>query len=181
MTVLATWAPEDAVLGAVAPLALAAAAGTCLVVHLDDLGAGEGEATLAELVADGPRGSHLVPDRRGVAVIRNGGIAAGEALDVVAALASGWPAVVLARRTGPDRPQGRGLVPVVVEGVTAGGQVRGPRVVQRVRRRRIDAEPGVVLLPAVSRASIEAMLAGRFPGPTRWMRRWRQVWGMRWV
>ena len=38
MPALAIWSPEDGVLGAVAPLGLAAAAGTALVVDLDPRG-----------------------------------------------------------------------------------------------------------------------------------------------
>jgi hypothetical protein len=63
---LAVWSPEDGILGAVAPLALAAAAGTALVVDLDPGGPRyPGAATLAGLVADGPRRSDLEPDAKG--------------------------------------------------------------------------------------------------------------------
>ena len=52
MPALAIWSPDDGVLGAVAPLALAAAAGTALVVDLDPGGPRyPGEATLGALVA----------------------------------------------------------------------------------------------------------------------------------
>jgi len=73
MPAIAIWSPEDEVLGAVAPLALAAAAGTALVVDLDPEGDRyPGEATLASLVAEGPTQEDLTPSQRGVAVVGNG-------------------------------------------------------------------------------------------------------------
>ena len=181
MAVLATWAPEDAVLGAVAPLALAAAAGTCLVIHLDDTRGVRGDLTLAGLVSGGPRAADLSPRRRGVAVLANGGVGHDEAREVIDALAGGWPAVVLACPAAPSRPDLTGLVPVMLDSTPGGAAPRGPRVVQRVRRRRTPSDPGVVTLPRVSRATIDGLLDGRLPGPTRWMRAWRAVWGKRWV
>ncbi|MEE8489046.1 MAG: hypothetical protein V3S43_01840, partial [Acidimicrobiia bacterium] len=75
MPALAIWSPEDGVLGAVAPLGLAAASGTALVVDLDPNGPNyPGASSLAALVADGPRRSDLQPVRKGVAVLANGGI-----------------------------------------------------------------------------------------------------------
>ena len=69
MPALSIWSPEDGVLGAVAPLGLAAAAGTALVVDLDPGGPRyPGPATLADLVADGPRRGDLSPSRRGVSI-----------------------------------------------------------------------------------------------------------------
>ncbi len=66
---------HDAVLDAVAPIVLASAHDTALVV---DLGEGlivyPGEHTLAALVNDGPRLVDLTPDRKGVAVLPNGGV-----------------------------------------------------------------------------------------------------------
>lgn len=190
MAVLATWAPEDAVLGAVAPLALAAARPTCLVI---DLGAGlpgSSEVTVADLAAFGPRRSDLTPPRRGVAILAAGaGDAAGDAGDVdtrlvIEPLVAAWPDVVLACRGGPERPDHAGVVPVVLYRPGA-PTVRGPRVVQTLRRRfrrnRMGSGPGVVELPPAARGVIDELLAGRLPGPSRWMRTWRTVWGMRWV
>ena len=112
MAVLGTWCPDDAVLGTVAPLALAASAGTALVIDLDPASVDYRAAgTLAALVRDGPTGRHLRPERRGVAVLGNGGVTAEEAADVIAALAAGWPRVVL-RHERRSRPTGPGVVPV---------------------------------------------------------------------
>ncbi len=137
--------------------------------------------TLARLVADEPRASDLTPRRRGVAVLANGGVVLDEAREVIGALVEGWPAVVLACPTGPERPRVDALVPVVLDAPATGPVIRGPRVVQRLRRRRTVAGPGVVLLPPVARATLDVLLDGRFPGPTRWMRSWSEVWRAGWV
>src|SRR4030066_639874 len=53
MPALAIWTPEDGVLGALAPLGLAASAGTALVIDLDPLGPRyPGEPSLADLVRE---------------------------------------------------------------------------------------------------------------------------------
>ena len=84
MTALAVWTAFDGLLSATAPLGLAAAAGTALVVDLDPDGpAYPGRASLADLVADGPRRADLVPSRDGVAVLRNGGVEATAAREVI--------------------------------------------------------------------------------------------------
>ena len=86
MPALALWTPEDGLLGALAPLGLALAAGTALVVDLDPLGPHyPGTTSLADLVAEGPRQADLKPAHRGVAVLRNGGVAPAAAAEVVAA------------------------------------------------------------------------------------------------
>lgn len=183
MAVLATWAPEDAILAAVAPLALAAAAGTCLVVDLDMSGPRyPGTTSLAAMVADGPRAVDLSPARRGVAVLANGGVPADAAAGVVDALIDGWPNVVLRLPPTPTRPSRAGVVPVVLEpSGFVGPKVSGARVVQPtgVGRRRQRA-PGVVRLPVVRRSTVSALLSGRVPGSSRWLRGWRQVWTLSW-
>ena len=56
MPALAIWTPEDGVLGALAPLGLAIAGGTALMVDLDPLGPRyPGTRSLADLVSEGPR------------------------------------------------------------------------------------------------------------------------------
>lgn len=179
MSVLRTWAPGDGVLGAVAPLALAVAAGHALVIDLDPEGpAYPGSGSLARLVVDGPRASDLAPTRPGVAVLRNGGIGATEAGEVIKALIDGWPRVVL-RLPSHDRPDVAGVVPVMA--LVPGGllPVEGPAVCQRGPW-RVEAPPGTVVLPRPRASTIRALLEGRRPGRSRWLRAWRPVWGMRW-
>lgn len=180
MPALAIWSPEDAVLGAVAPLALAAAAGTALVVDLDPQGPTyPGSGSLADLVRDQPRRDDLRPPRTGIAVLRNGGIQPDEAEEVLHALAGSWPAVVF--RLPFDHAGGDGAVPIIP--LVPGSLLRrapGPAVYQRAAWRTERPGPGVVL-PPPGRATLSALLAGRAPIPRdRWVRAWSKVWSHPW-
>ena len=169
-------------LGAVAPLGLAMAAGTALVVDLDPDGpAYPGDRSLAALVAEGPRRSELAPGRAGVAVLRNGGVAGEEAADVVAALVAGWPQVVVrlpARPAPADAP-----APVVpVRPLLPGGlwTTPGPAVHQRAGWPVAPDGPGPVL-PIPRPRTWQALLGGLRPPPDRWLRAWREVWSFPWT
>ncbi len=183
MPALAIWTPEDGVLGAVAPLGLAAAAGgASLVVDLDPAGpAYPGSSSLADLVADGPRRADLVPERSGLAVLRNGGVAPEAAAAVVAALAGSWPSLVL-RLPACPRPQSppaplvpvRPLLPADVfpwDGT--------PAVYQRTGWRVPAPGPGPVL-PRPRAGAWATLLAGSIPAADRWVAAWREVWGQPW-
>ncbi len=178
MAVLCTWSPDDRLLAAVAPLALAIAAGTALVVDLDaESIVHAGGATLAELVAHGPRAVDLRPSRRGVAVLGNGGVGPEEAADVIEALVAGWPHVVF-RLPGGERPQRPGVVPVFP--LTPLTVDRGPAVYQRgpwPAPRRLEG----VMLPRPRASTIRALLQGSRPAPSRWLRAWKHVWGGVWA
>ena len=181
MPALAIWSPEDEVLGAVAPLALGAAAGTALIVDLDPDGPQyPGEVSLASLVADGPAKADLSPHRHGVAVMRNGGIDPQEAEGVRHALVDGWPAVVL--RLPAVHIADGSAVPVLP--LVPGALLRrpsGPAVYQRSAW-RVQPPPNAVVLPRPSSGTIGRLLAGRAPYPgDRWIRAWRQVWRNTWV
>jgi hypothetical protein len=180
MVVLATWAPDDAVLAAVAPLALAMAAGTALVVDLDPEGpAYPGGGSLAALVRDGPRRVDLAPARRGVAVLANGGIGAAESAEVVAALVAGWPAVVLRLPAG-EPAMSHPVVPVrVLAPAVVASRPGGPAVYQQGPWRMALPGPGV-LLPRPGPGVVRALLAGDRPPVGRWLRAWRQVWERPW-
>ncbi len=184
MPALAIWTPEDGVLGAVAPLGLAAARKEpVLVVDLDPDGPlYPGDNTLAGLVADGPRRADLVPDREGMAVLRNGGVGAGDAGEVLAALIAAWPAVVLRLPPRP-RPVGapapvvpvRPLLPAAVfpwDGSAA--------VYQRTGWRLPAPGPGPQL-PAPRAGTWAALLAGARPLPDRWLAAWLGVWRYPWA
>ena len=181
MPALAIWSPEDEVLGAVAPLALGTAAGTALVVDLDPAGPRyPGDVTLASLVEDGPTKADLSPQRRGVAVVRNGGIEPQDAEDVLRALVDGWPAVVF--RLPADHLADGSAVPVLplVPGPLL-RRVSGPAVYQRSAW-RVQVPEGGVVLPRPGSGTVGTLLAGRAPHPgDRWIRAWRRVWGSAWV
>jgi hypothetical protein len=176
MPALAIWSPEDAVLGAVAPLGLAAAAGTALVVDLDPHGPRyPGSGSLAALVADGPRRSDLSPDRRGVAVLANGGIDREDARAVIDALVDGWPAVVI--RLPGDYAGGAGAVPVVplVPGDLL--SVYGSDAVFQQAGWRVPSPDAAIVLPRPRRSTISMLLTGMSPPPAdRWVGAWRELW-----
>ncbi|MDJ0924556.1 MAG: hypothetical protein QNJ77_08345 [Acidimicrobiia bacterium] len=169
------------VLGTVAPLALGAAAGTALVVDLDENGPPyPGEGSLASLVEDGPRLAELRPARRGVAVLRNGGVGYETAAEVVAALAAGWPNVVL--RGAPGIAQEDFPVVPVVPLLPGGMTAVSPRaaVYQQVGWNEKAPGPAVVL-PTPSRRVVAALLTGTVPMRNRWIAAWRRVWELPWV
>jgi len=181
MPALAIWSPEDEVLGAVAPLALGAAAGTALVVDLDPDGPQyPGDVSLASLVDDGPTRADLSPQRRGVAVVRNGGVDPQDAEVVLHALVDGWPAVVF--RLPASHSADGSAIPVLP--LVPGSLLRrfaGPAVYQRSAW-RIEVPPNAVVLPRPRSGTITALLSGRAPLPgDRWIRAWRRVWVNTWV
>lgn len=179
---LAVWTPEDGLLGALAPLGLALAAGNALVVDLDPLGPRyPGNRSLADLVEDGVTRDDLI-SRRGVAVLRNGGIAPSEAWRVVEALVSHHPRVVLRL---PPRPAPNGLsmpvVPVRLH-IPVGlfGPHEGPAVFQATPS--FARLPGIgVRLPVPGAGTVQALLDGRRPGQRdRWIKAWRSAWSLPW-
>lgn len=180
MPVLSIRSPEDAVLGAVAPIALAAAAGTALVVDLDRHGpAYPGELSLAQLAEQGPRRTDLSPRRPGIALMRNGDISAEESAEVLDALIAGWPAVVF--RLAPGTVTERVVTVVPLAGRTV---LRTPsgRVVYQRSGWRERAPEGATVLPRPSRATVRRLLSGvnALPGD-RWVRSWRSLWRPPWV
>jgi len=181
MATLATVCESDGVLGIVAPLALAAAANTALVVDLDRNGPRyPGSGSLAELVKDGPRRADLRPSRRGVAVLRNGDIAAADAAEVIAALIAGWPNVVL-RLPSAATEVSVPFVPVVP--LLPGGMTKRchrPAAYQQIGWHEHAPGPELVI-PTPSRNTVRAFLEGRMPTASRWVRAWRQVWETSWA
>lgn len=181
MPALCVWAPEDGVLGAVAPVALAAAAGTALVVDLDPHGPRyPGSLSLAELVDRGPRRDELTAARTGVAVLRNGGVEPEEASRVLEALADGWPHLVL--RVPPRPVPGRLPAPLVPVRPLLPGCLRpdGETAVwQRTGYPVRPPGPGPVL-PVPRPAVLGSLLEGRLPVPDGWVRAWSGVWRWPW-
>ncbi len=180
MPALAVWTSADGLLSTIAPLGLAAAAGTALVVDLDVTGPRyPSEGSLAALVREGPRRSDLEPARRGLAVLRNGGIPAPDAEDTVRALLNGWPAVVL-RLQRRQQPAPVPVVPVhpLFPGALAPRE-EGRAVYQRTGFAAFPPGPGPVL-PVPRPATVRGLLAGVISPLDRWVRAWRRVWSMPW-
>lgn len=179
MPALAVKCEADGVLGAIAPLALAASVGTALVVDLDPTGLHyPSSGSLAELVSEGPRRSDLVPAKKGVGVLRNGGVALEQAWDVVEALIAGWPHVVLRSRNRVALCPTVPVVPLLPGGLV--GQANHRAVYQQMGWREKPPGPGPVL-PTPARATVSALCEGRLPLASSWVRAWRQVWGMPWA
>ncbi|MDH3469842.1 MAG: hypothetical protein OEM94_00840 [Acidimicrobiia bacterium] len=182
MPALALRSPEDALLGAVGPLGLAAAApGPALVVDLDPNGPSlPGDGSLAALVAEGPRRADLEPhNRRGFACLRNGGIVSEDSAEVVEALVGGWPFVVM--RVGPSQPST--ISPVELRLLVPGGLFShddNPAIYQDGGWRVAAPGPGPVL-PKPRTITLAALLDGVTPPPDRWIRAWRKVWSLPWV
>ena len=178
LAALATWAPEDGTLGAIAPLALACAAGTALVIDLDPHGPRYPGRSLAEIVGDGPTRRELEPQRRGVALLPNGGIDPAEASTVVEALIAGWPDVVLRLPANDHDALGIPTVVVVPLSPLVVPPTR-PAVYQRSLWRMDPPGPGIVL-PRPAAATVRALARGGEPGPSRWIRSWARVWELPW-
>ncbi len=184
--VIACWTAGDSLLGTLAPLGLAAAAPTALMVDLDPAGPAYPSAgSLAALAADGPRRSDLVPNRRGMAVLRNGAIGLADALPVVEALAAGWPALVL-RLGGSEQPPpevgpGWPVLPVVpLLPMTFRPHTSGPHVGQSTGLSNEVSADAVFVLPPPGRRTVGALMQGKRPRPSRWIRRWRAAWVESW-
>ncbi|MEX0825447.1 MAG: hypothetical protein WD184_01625 [Acidimicrobiia bacterium] len=179
---LAVWTPEDGLLGALAPLGLALAADDAVVVDLDPLGPQyPGDRSLADLVRDGVRKDDLTP-RRGIGVLRNGGVAPLQARPVVEALLAHLPRLVLRL---PPRPVPAGLpMPVVPVRLLLPGSLfapqEGPAVFQATPS--FARLPGVgVRLPVPQPATVRLLLEGRRPpAKDRWVRAWRSAWSLPW-
>jgi len=182
---LATWTPEDGLLGALAPLGLALASGRpTVVIDLDPRGPEyPGPGSLAELVADDPRRSDLEARRSGIAVVRNGGVDQGAATPVVRAMIDGWPAVVLRLppRPAPEDPPCP-VVPVrLLIPLRWYRPVPGPAVYQATPIPE-RPPPGAIRLPVPGHSTVAALLRGRAPvAGDRWVRAWRQVWERSWA
>ncbi len=176
MPVIATWSPVDAALDVLAPLGLAAADGTCLVVDLDPHGPRfPGPHTLADLVRRGPTAAELKPIQRGTAVLANGGVEPAQATAVLAALGAEWPAVVLRCPPRGPRPEGAiAFAPLLPEPFSIA--LTDPLVYQRTAMSP-RTDPGGMVLPMPSRSTIASLLALRAPlRRDRWLNRLRTVW-----
>lgn len=174
----------DPVLHALAPLGLAAARKTALVVDLDDEAPSyPGSTSLAELVVAQPKLSDLRPLRPGVAVLPNGSVHPREAAEVIEALVAGWPAVVLRFGAAQDLPPALLEVPVVPVAPLLPGflhpPLTGTAVYQSVHSGPPPRLRGVVL-PPLGRSQIQGMLTRRGLPPQRWVRAWEGVWEVSW-
>ena len=176
-TVLAVRSP-DPVLSLVGAVGLVATVGTGLVVDLLT-DRPTGKRTLRDLVSDGPSLAELSPSRRGVALLRGGGVDEQAALDVIDRLAQRWPAVAL-RVAGPGLPLP--IVPVVP--LYPPGLLPSPAethcVWQPVGTGSDPPGPGPVL-PRLRPSTLRRLLSLQMPRRSRWVAAWAPVWEMPWA
>jgi hypothetical protein len=175
-SVLGVRCDSDLLLHHLAGIGLAACRGTALLVDLDPTApAYPGRLTIADLVRDGLRRSDLAPAKEGVAVLGNGGADAEAAVELVAALSEGWPAVVVRAGTSPLPIP---VVPVSPVFPAEWEQPTSPMVRQQIlpSRRRADQ----LMLPPLRRSQVRAMLAGRVRPSWRWVAAWTPVWETTW-
>lgn len=168
----------DELLAAIAPLGLALSAGTALVVDLDlDGPPYPTERSVADLVEEGPTRAELNPERSGVAILRNGGVGPAAALEVIETLEGSWPMIVA--RVGTE-PFPFPVIPVrpLWPGFLAPSGDRAS-VWQLVSGGSDAPGPGPVL-PPPGRRVVTALLSGRRPLRSRWVRAWRRVWELPW-
>lgn len=163
----------DPVLHRIAPLGLAASAGTCLVIDLDPGAAPLPGPSLTDLMREGATLDHVRAARAGVGVISNGGVTESEVADLLAGLTAGWPAVVL------RVPFGEPSVPVLPLDPPELRPERAFRAVWQSAVRGSRA-PGMVL-PPLRRAAVRALCRGVVEPRARWVRAWAEVWGPEWT
>ncbi len=175
--ILGVWSP-DPVLSVIAPIGLAVAAGTALIV---DLGAPARQSgrTLADLHRDGPTLSELSPGRSGVAFIPGGALDRGLALELVEQLAAHWPAIVVRAPVGDTALATVPVVPLF-PGMFNLFTVPAHAVWQPVGAGREPPGPGPVL-PGLRARAVRLMLSGRLPRRSRWIAAWRPIWEMPWA
>lgn len=176
MAVLSISTTEDGLLSALAPIGLGAATTTALVVDCDPSGpAYPGKLSLAEMVDRGPTRADLSPPRSGVSVLRNGGIELLDAIEVLQAMADGWPSLVLRLPT----PAPEIAWPVVRCAPLLPGAFFGvpdPPAVYQSCGWRVKPPDGGLVLPKPSRTTVGSLLDGTVPLRSRWVAAWRSVW-----
>ena len=164
---------SDPILHHIAPLGLAASAGRCLVVDLDESAPGYSSHTLRDLVTDGLRAVDL-ERAPGVAVLGNGGIGFSEAASTLDRLVEVWGRVVVRDGGAPHPFRVLHVEPLLPDPL-------GPQradVVQATERGQVVA--GTPLLPPLRRHQLRSIIQGTIEPRWRWVRAWRTVWSRPW-
>lgn len=176
--ILGVWSP-DPILSLVGPIGLAVSVGTALIVDLTATTRQPSQRTLADLIADGPILSELSPGRPGVAFLSGGAADPVAATELIEALATHWPAIVVRV---PEGATSFATVPVVplFPGRLAPISVPAHGVWQPVGGGADPPGPGPVL-PRLRPGTVRRMLAGQIPRRSRWIDAWRPVWEMPWA
>ncbi len=172
-------ASEDPVLRQIAPVGLAAARGTCLIVDADPAARPySGAPRLEEMVDRGLRLSELVPERKGVAIVSARSMPFDDLLDHADALARFWPGIVI--RTGTSRARIPNVPVVALLPPPLDERSDGPAIYQTCRRGAKVPTPGLGL-PPLGRSRIRSLLAGIVEPRWGWVRAFRSAWELPWV
>jgi hypothetical protein len=163
---------DDPMLHHIAPLGLAAAAGRCLVVDLDESAPPYSEHTLRDLVHDGVRAVDLQAGP-GVAVLSNGGISFPDAASTLDRLLEGWGRMVLRDGGAPHPFRVLRVEPLL----PAPFAPDGADILQATERGQASDR---TMLPPLRRRQIRSMLDGTIELRWRWVRAWRPVWSRSW-
>lgn len=174
---LAVAAP-DPVMSMIAPVGLAASAGTALLVDRIARGPSEPGRTLADLMSDGPSLDEISPGRTGVARIPAGPLDGAGTLELANRLVSRWPAIVV--RTGQADWPGPTVPVHVLYGAGLRTWTEGAAVWQSLANGHRPPGPGPVL-PPLAPSTVRHLLRGWMPKQGRWTAAWRQVWEMPWA
>ncbi|HUG31341.1 MAG TPA: hypothetical protein VMM14_00495 [Acidimicrobiia bacterium] len=170
----------DPILSTVAPIGLAAAAGTALVVDLVSTASDDGR-TLADLVTDGPSISELSPGRTGVALLAGGRVDLEDAAELIARLGRHWPALVIRLpQSATELPFPSVPVVPLFPGRLSPVRLPPSGVWQPVGTGADPPGPGPVL-PRLSAGLVNRILSGRLPRRSRWIESWRRVWELPWA
>lgn len=164
---------RDPLLHHIAPLGLAAGAGRCLVVDLDESAPEFTDRTLRDLVDHGIRAVDL-ERREGVAVLGNGGVSFDEAAETIDRLLESWGRVVL-RDGGAMHPfRVLHVEPLLPDPFDPG---RAEILQSTERGQRSFGRP---ILPPLRRHQIRSILGGEIEPRWRWVRAWATVWSRTW-
>ncbi len=168
----------DPVMSVLGPVGLAASSGTALVVDFNDQMGRSSSRSLADLVTEGPRLAELSPGRKGVAILRAGGVGVAEAHPIVERLAVHWPAVVVREPVdgwpGPVVP-----VQLMYPGCLYPTSTE-PSVWQSLGLGARPPGPGPIL-PPLNPAQVRRVLNGSLPTRGRWLTTWERVWELPWA
>ena len=164
---------SDPVLHHIAALGLAAAAGRCLVVDLDESAPRYTNRTLRDLVDNGIRAVHL-ESRPGVAVLGNGGISFADAAGTIDRLLENWGRMVVRDGGTPHPFRTLSVEPLLPDPF----DLERVDVVQATEWGQQSADRPT--LPPLRRHQIRSILGGTIEPRWRWVRAWQTVWSRPW-
>lgn len=160
-----------------APLGLAVSRPPSLVIDLDPIGPSyDSPFTLADLATDGPTAAQLKPERNGTSILPNGGVAIGDAAEIVRALTRTWPNVVLRCDPRSEPPDSAVAILPLLPGPFASR--RGHRSIYQDLGLGVQPPEGAFILPRPTPSTLHALTRlENVPIRSRWLRALAKLWG----